>query len=114
MARIKAILRRTEGDGSPQDRLVLGDIELNPSAREVKVAGRPVELRAKEFDLLEFLMHNRGVVVSRDTLLDRVWGMEYAGGSRTVDVHVAQLRSKLGRPDLIRTIRGSGYKAVQP
>jgi len=114
VARIKAILRRTEGDGSPQDRLVLGDIELNPSAREVKVAGRPVELRAKEFDLLEFLMHNRGVVVSRDTLLDRVWGMEYAGGSRTVDVHVAQLRSKLGRPDLIRTIRGSGYKAVQP
>ena len=61
-----------------------------------------------------FLMQNRGVVVSRDTLLDRVWGMEYAGGSRTVDVHVAQLRSKLGRPDLIRTIRGSGYKAVQP
>jgi DNA-binding response OmpR family regulator len=114
VARIKAILRRTEGDGGPIDRLMLGDIELNPSAREVRVAGRTIELRAKEFDLLEFLMQNRGVVVSRDTLLDRVWGMEYAGGSRTVDVHVAQLRSKLGRPDLIRTIRGSGYKAVQP
>ncbi len=114
VARIKAILRRTEGDGGPIDRLMLGDIELNPSAREVRVAGRAIELRAKEFDLLEFLMQNRGVVVSRDTLLDRVWGMEYAGGSRTVDVHVAQLRSKLGRPDLIRTIRGSGYKAVQP
>ena len=114
VARIKAILRRTEGDGGPIDRLVLGDIELNPSAREVRVSGATVELRAKEFDLLEFLIENRGVVVSRDTLLDRVWGMEYAGGSRTVDVHVAQLRSKLGRPDLIRTIRGSGYKAVQP
>ena len=111
VARIKAILRRVDGEG-PQERLVLGDIELNAAAREVKVAGRPVDLRAKEFDLLAFLMENRGVVVSRDTLLDRVWGMEYAGGSRTVDVHVAQLRSKLGRPNLIRTIRGAGYKAV--
>jgi DNA-binding response OmpR family regulator len=113
VARIKAILRRTDGEG-PQERLILGDIELNSAAREVKVAGQAVDLRAKEFDLLAFLMENRGVVVSRDTLLDRVWGMEYAGGSRTVDVHVAQLRSKLGRPDVIRTIRGSGYKAVQP
>jgi DNA-binding response OmpR family regulator len=111
VARVKAILRRVDGEG-PQDRLVLGDIELNTAAREVRVAGRPVDLRAKEFDLLAFLMENRGVVVSRDTLLDRVWGMEYAGGSRTVDVHVAQLRSKLGRPNLIRTIRGAGYKAV--
>ena len=113
VARIKAILRRTDGEGS-QERLVLGDIELNGPAREVKVAGRSVDLRAKEFDLLAFLMENRGIVVSRDTLLDRVWGMEYAGGSRTVDVHVAQLRSKLGRPNLIRTIRGAGYKAVNP
>jgi DNA-binding response OmpR family regulator len=113
VARIKAILRRVDGEG-PQERLVLGDIELNSAAREVRVAGRSVDLRAKEFDLLAFLMENRGVVVSRDTLLDRVWGMEYAGGSRTVDVHVAQLRSKLGRPDLIRTIRGAGYKAVNP
>jgi DNA-binding response OmpR family regulator len=113
VARIKAILRRVDGEG-PQERLVLGDIELNSAAREVRVAGRSVDLRAKEFDLLAFLMENRGIVVSRDTLLDRVWGMEYAGGSRTVDVHVAQLRSKLGRPDLIRTIRGAGYKAVNP
>ena len=113
VARIKAILRRTDGEGS-QERLVLGDIELNAPAREVKVAGQSVDLRAKEFDLLAFLMENRGIVVSRDTLLDRVWGMEYAGGSRTVDVHVAQLRSKLGRPNLIRTIRGAGYKAVNP
>jgi len=113
VARIKAILRRTDGEG-PHERLVLGDIELNAAAREVHVAGRSIDLRAKEFDLLAFLMENRGVVVSRDTLLDRVWGMEYAGGSRTVDVHVAQLRSKLGRPNLIRTIRGAGYKAVNP
>ena len=112
VARIKAILRRVDGEG-PQERLVLGDIELNAAAREVRVAGQPVDLRAKEFDLLAFLMENRGVVVSRDTLLDRVWGMEYAGGSRTVDVHVAQLRRKLGRPDLIRTVRGAGYKAIR-
>ena len=111
VARIKAILRRTDGEGS-QERLVLGDIELNGPAREVKVAGHSVDLRAKEFDLLAFLMENRGIVVSRDTLLDRVWGMEYAGGSRTVDVHVAQLRRKLGDPDTIRTVRGAGYKLL--
>ena len=83
-------------------------------AREVGVAGRPVELRPKEFDLLAYLIQNRGVVVSRDLLLERVWGYDYAGGTRPVDVHVAQLRRKLGRPELIRTVRGAGYKAVQP
>ena len=94
--------------------LVLGDVVLRRSAREVGVAGEPVELRPKEFDLLAYLMENRGAVLSRDLLLERVWGFDYAGGTRTVDVHVAQLRRKLGRPDLIRTIRGAGYKAVQP
>jgi DNA-binding response OmpR family regulator len=94
--------------------LVLGDVVLRRSAREVGVAGEPVELRPKEFDLLAYLMENRGAVLSRDLLLERVWGYDYAGGTRTVDVHVAQLRRKLGRPDLIRTIRGAGYKAVQP
>ena len=79
---------------------------------EVFVDGRPIELTAKEFELLAFFMANAGVVVSRDLLLDRVWGQEYPGGTRTVDVHVAQLRRKLGRPDLIRTFRGAGYKAV--
>jgi len=59
-------------------------------------------------------MQNRGVVLSRDALLESVWGYDYAGGTRTVDVHVAQLRRKLGRPDLIRTVRGAGYKAVAP
>ena len=78
------------------------------------VAGAPVELTGKEFDLLAYLLENTGIVVSaRDQLLDRVWGMSYAGGTRTVDVHVAQLRRKLGRPDAIRTLRGAGYKAVK-
>ena len=76
------------------------------------VAGEQVDLRSKEFDLLAYLMDNRGLVVSRDQLLDRVWGLEFAAGTRTVDVHVAQVRAKLGRPDMIRTVRGSGYKAV--
>ena len=113
VARMKAVLRRTAPDAD-DSMLVLGDVVLRRSAREVGVAGEPVELRPKEFDLLAYLMENRGAVLSRDLLLERVWGYDYAGGTRTVDVHVAQLRRKLGRPDLIRTIRGAGYKAVQP
>ena len=92
--------------------LTLGDVVVNRGAREVTVAGQPVELRAKEFDLLTYLLDNRGIVVSRDRLLAEVWGIDFAGRTRTVDVHVAQVRSKLGRPNLIRTIRGAGYKAV--
>ena len=111
VARMKAVLRRSE----PQDRhesLTLADVVLDRESHDVTVAGALVELTAKEFDLLAFFMANAGIVVSRDLLLDRVWGVEYPGGTRTVDVHVAQLRRKLGRPDLIRTLRGAGYKAV--
>jgi DNA-binding response OmpR family regulator len=113
VARMKAVLRRAEGNVE-DDVLVLGDVVVRRAAREVDVAGRPVELRTKEFDLLAHLIQNRGVVLSRDLLLERVWGYDYAGGTRTVDVHVAQLRRKLDRPDLIRTVRGAGYKAVAP
>ena len=112
-ARIKAILRRAEGGGEA-DVLSLDDVEVRRHAREAIVAGEPVELTGKEFDLLTFLLEHPGIVFSREQLLDRVWGMTYAGGTRTVDVHVAQLRRKLGRPDLVRTVRGSGYKAVRP
>jgi two-component system alkaline phosphatase synthesis response regulator PhoP len=113
VARMKAVLRRSE----PQERhesMTLADVVLDRQSHDVSVAGASVELTAKEFDLLAFFMANTGIVVSRDTLLDRVWGVEYPGGTRTVDVHVAQLRRKLGRPDLIRTLRGAGYKAVAP
>jgi DNA-binding response OmpR family regulator len=113
VARMKAVLRRVAPDAD-DSMLVLGDVVLRRSAREVGVAGEEVDLRPKEFDLLAYLMENRGAVLSRDLLLERVWGYDYAGGTRTVDVHIAQLRRKLGRPDLIRTIRGAGYKAVQP
>ncbi|MBA2332303.1 MAG: response regulator transcription factor [Actinobacteria bacterium] len=113
-ARVKAVLRRSDPAPRPAARLELGDVVLDAEAREVSVAGEPVELTGKEFDLLAYLLENAGIVVSRDQLLDRVWGMTYAGGTRTVDVHVAQLRRKLGRPEAIRTFRGAGYKAVRP
>ena len=113
VARMKAVLRRTDGRGA-EDVLTLADVELNRNAREVVVDGQMVELTTKEFDLLATLLENPGIVVSRDQLLDRVWGMTYPGGTRTVDVHVAQLRRKLGRPELIRTVRGAGYKTVRP
>jgi DNA-binding response OmpR family regulator len=112
MARVKAVLRRVE-PRSQEDVLRLKDVTLWRSGREVEVDGRSIELTGKEFDLLAFLMDNAGAVMSRETLLDRVWGMEYPGETRTVDVHVGQLRKKLRRPDLIRTVRGSGYKAVR-
>ena len=110
-ARVRAVLRRT--NGAETETVALGDVELHRRAREVTVAGRPVELTGKEFDLLAFLLEHPGIVFSREQLLDRVWGMSYPGGTRTVDVHVAQLRRKLGRPQLIRTMRGAGYKAVR-
>ncbi|MDX6619892.1 MAG: two-component system, OmpR family, response regulator ResD [Gaiellales bacterium] len=113
VARMKAVLRRAE-PAADEQLLVLDDVVLRRGGREVTVAGELVELRPKEFDLLAYLIQNRGIVVSRDLLLERVWGFGYAGGTRTVDVHVAQLRRKLRRPRLIRTIRGAGYKAVQP
>jgi DNA-binding response OmpR family regulator len=112
-ARVKAVLRRTQ-PAVREEKLELGDVAVDTLAREVTVAGEAIELTGKEFDLLAYLLENAGIVVSRDQLLDRVWGMSYAGGTRTVDVHVAQLRRKLGRPDAIRTFRGSGYKAVRP
>jgi DNA-binding response OmpR family regulator len=112
VARMKAVLRRTDGRGA-EDVLTLDDVTLDRNAREVMVDGRSVELTTKEFDLLATLLENPGVVVSRDQLLDRVWGMTYPGGTRTVDVHVAQLRRKLGKPELIRTVRGAGYKTIR-
>jgi DNA-binding response OmpR family regulator len=114
VARMKAILRRSEPQEGREKTVALGDVVLDRESHDVTVAGRPVDLTAKEFDLLAYFMANPGVVVSRDLLLERVWGQEYPGGTRTVDVHVAQVRRKLDRPDLIRTLRGTGYKAVQP
>ena len=110
-ARVRAVLRRVEPDET-DDRLLAGDVELDRRARTVTVAGAEVELTGREFDLLWHLALRPGIVVSRAQLLDRVWGITFPGGTRTVDVHVGQLRRKLGRPQLIRTVRGAGYKVV--
>jgi DNA-binding response OmpR family regulator len=110
-ARIKAILRRVE-QRNVEEVLTAGDIELHREAREVAVSGEVVELTGKEFDHLTCFLEHPGIVLSRERLLDLVWGMTYPGGTRTVDVHVAQLRRKLGNPESIRTVRGSGYKLL--
>ncbi len=114
VARVKAILRRASGGGEAVGAGTLSahDVELERASRTVSVGGVPVELTAREFDLLAALLSHPGVVLSRDRLLELVWGGEFAGGTRTVDVHVAQLRAKLGRPELIQTVRGAGYKVV--
>jgi DNA-binding response OmpR family regulator len=110
-ARIKAILRRSELQPAAEV-LTAGSIVLRRDTRSVEVAGAALELTVKEFDLLACLIEHAGVVLSRDQLLDRVWGVAYPGGTRTVDVHVAQLRRKLNVPNAIQTIRGAGYKLV--
>jgi two-component system alkaline phosphatase synthesis response regulator PhoP len=114
MARVKAVLRRLERRGEAPQVLELGDVAVHTGSREVTVAGRDVDLTPKEFELLACLLGNTGLVLTREQLLDRVWGMEFPGGTRTVDVHVGQLRRKLERPDLIRTVRALGYMAVDP
>ncbi len=113
VARVKAILRRASPPAATSygEALVAGDVELDHAGRSVSVAGQPVELTSREFDLLAALLAHPGVVLSRERLLELAWAGEFAGGTRTVDVHVAQLRRKLARPALIETVRGIGYKA---
>lgn len=113
VARIKAILRRVEPrrPGEGEVPLRAGNLTIDPARREARVAGRLVDLRAKEFDLLLALVENRGLVLSREKLLDLVWGFDFYGQTRTVDVHVAHLRAKLrGCTAEIETVWGVGYK----
>ena len=116
VARVKAVLRRSgaeihDGEG---DLLDLGGISVDPKAREVRVEGRAVELTGTEFELLRVLSEHPGWVYSREELLESVWGYSYLGDSRLVDVHIANLRKKIGDdpsdPHFIRTVRGVGYK----
>ena len=116
MARIKAVLRRYENIGrdktsTAEHILKIDDLEINIERHQVTVNGHNVELTLKEFELLSYLAEKRGHVVTRDQLLDKVWGIEYAGETRTVDVHIRYLRKKLGDEDkYIETVRGKGYK----
>ncbi len=110
VARIRAVLRRGVPD-SPGP-IVVGNLRLDPAARTVAAAGARVALTATEFNLLEVLLRGRGRVVGRAELLATAWGHADYGSSRTVDVHVAQLRAKLGADCPIETVRGVGYRVV--
>jgi DNA-binding response OmpR family regulator len=114
MARVKAVLRRATAGTFPEDVARVGPVTVARGAREVHVDGRRVALTQREFDLLDYLVHRAGRVVTRDELLESVWGFVSPGETRTVEVHVAQLRKKLGTPDLIETVRGLGYKLTGP
>jgi two-component system alkaline phosphatase synthesis response regulator PhoP len=91
-----------------------GDLEIDAGRREARVAGKEVQLAPKEFDLLWELLDHKGLVLTRDQLLERVWGYTFAGDTRTVDVHVRQLRRKLGEASPIVTVWGVGYKVAPP
>ena len=114
-SRCRALLRRGGMVKQASDVLSVGDIVLSPSHREVTVAGEPLKLTLREFDLLEYLMRKPGVVFTRESLLQSVWGWDFDGGSRTVDVHVQTLRQKLGEhASAIETVRGVGYRLAEP
>jgi two-component system, OmpR family, alkaline phosphatase synthesis response regulator PhoP len=115
LARIEAVLRRHRRESDepePRERLVFGKVEIDVARREVAVDGEPIHLTTKEFDLLAHMAANPGRIFTRDQLLARVWGYDYAGDDRTVDVHVSWLRGKLrgsDRHNYFRTVRGVGY-----
>jgi two-component system, OmpR family, response regulator len=113
VARVKAVLRRTQPK-APSDELRLGGVELRRGAREATASGAALDLTMKEFDLLACFLDHPGLVLSREQLLVQVWGLEFPGGTRTVDQHVAQLRAKLDGALTIETLRGVGYKLARP
>jgi DNA-binding response OmpR family regulator len=112
VARVRAVLRRADPAPSDSQLIEVGDLRIDLRSRTVTAAEAVVQLRTLEFELLAELARNAGRVVTRDRLLERVWGLSFAGGTRTVDVHVAQLRKKLGR-HLIHTVRGVGYRILE-
>ena len=111
VARVKAVLRRYQAGSSPGEIIDMGNVRIDLSRHEVTVDGRPVALRTKEFALLSAFARNPGIVFSREKLLESVWGYDFYGETRTVDVHVNHLREKLeGSGVTIETVRGIGYK----
>ncbi len=121
VARMRAVMRRTSVDGAGEiglDAIVVGDVVIDPDQHHVVVRGEPVSLPLKEFELLHILLANAGRVLTRDTLIDRVWGSDYVGDTKTLDVHIKRLRTKIeqdpANPSRIVTIRGLGYKYEKP
>ncbi len=112
-ARVKAVLRRYRPEAKTETEIQVGDLHIDVARREASVAGRLLELRAREFDLLVAFARNPGIVLPREKLLSEVWGYDFLGDSRTIDVHVTWLREKLaGSTAQIRTVWGVGYKLV--
>ncbi len=115
VARVKAVLRRSSGTVRAGRPIEVGDLRIDPPRREAMVGDRRLELRAREFDLLTALARDPGLVLTRDALLESVWGTDFPGETRTVDVHVAEVRRKLGEDGpRIETVRGVGYRLVPP
>jgi two-component system, OmpR family, response regulator RegX3 len=116
VARVRAVLRRTSAVAGPpgDEPLTMGDLHLDRAARAVTLAGRPLDVTRKEFDLLELLMSHAGAVVSRERLIDEVWDVNWFGSTKTLDVHISGLRRKLGddsaAPRYIHTVRGVGFR----
>ncbi|SCD58403.1 Transcriptional regulatory protein, C terminal, partial [Streptomyces sp. SolWspMP-sol7th] len=114
LARIHAVARRTHSSASEPGTTALGPVRLTPETREVSVHGVPVQLTRKEFDLLALLALRPGVVYRREQIISEVWRTSWEGTGRTLEVHIASLRAKIGVPALIETVRGVGYKLVVP
>ena len=115
VARVKAVLRRTETGRKPSKTIDIGNLHIDVLGRDVFVGGKQVALRTKEFDLLMALAQNQGIAMARDRLLNLVWGEDFFGDSRTLDVHIAWLRDKLtGSTAKITTVWGFGYKMLAP
>jgi DNA-binding response OmpR family regulator len=110
VARVKAVLRRSEGAGAPPELIQVGETTIDLGRREVRAGERVVDLTGREFELLRYLAERRGRALSRQQILDGVWGPGWYGDARTVDVHVAQVRKKLGGAVAITTVRGLGYR----
>jgi len=113
VARVKAVLRRTDGAGGAEV-VQAGAVTVDVGRREVLVREQPVEVTTKEFDLLRFLAERPGLALSRQQILDGVWGPDWYGDARTVDVHIAQVRKKIGDACTITTVRGIGYRLESP
>jgi DNA-binding response OmpR family regulator len=110
VARVKAVLRRTDGATASAELVQVGTVTIDVGRREVRVAEEPVAFTGKEFDLLKFLAERPGLAMSRQQILDGVWGHDWYGDARTVDVHIAQVRKKLADAVRIDTVRGVGYR----